>query len=36
MEEVKEKIIPCEIYSRVLGYYRTVKNWNIVKKQEFK
>jgi len=26
----------CEVYSRVVGYYRPVKNWNKGKKQEFK
>ena len=26
----------CEIYSRVVGYYRPVKRWNIGKQQEFK
>jgi len=25
----------CDIYSRVVGYYRPVKNWNIGKKMEF-
>jgi|YelNatPaOPRAMG01_1025707.scaffolds.fasta_scaffold14863_3 anaerobic ribonucleoside-triphosphate reductase len=35
---VKEKklVIPCEVYSRVVGYYRPVQHWNIGKKQEFK
>lgn len=26
----------CEVYSRIVGYYRPVSNWNIAKKQEFK
>lgn len=26
----------CEVYSRVVGYYRPVDNWNIGKKSEFK
>jgi hypothetical protein len=26
----------CEVYSRVVGYYRPVSNWNEGKKQEFK
>jgi len=26
----------CEVYSRVVGYYRPVKNWNQGKQQEFK
>jgi len=25
----------CEVYSRVVGYMRPVKNWNIGKKEEF-
>ena len=28
--------ISCEIYSRVVGYFRPVKDWNIGKQQEFK
>jgi len=27
--------IPCEIYSRITGYYRPVQNWNAGKSQEF-
>lgn len=27
---------PCEIYSRITGYYRPIKNWNDGKAQEFK
>lgn len=27
--------IPTEVYSRVVGYYRPVQNWNHGKKQEF-
>jgi len=30
------KKIPTEIYSRVVGYYRPVQNWNEGKQQEFK
>lgn len=26
----------CEVYSRVVGYYRPMKNWNEGKKAEFK
>ena len=29
------KKILCEVYSRVVGYFRPVKNWNIGKQQEF-
>jgi len=27
---------PCEVYSRVCGYFRPVANWNRGKKEEFK
>jgi len=27
---------PCEVYSRVCGYFRPVSNWNKGKKEEFK
>jgi ribonucleoside-triphosphate reductase len=26
---------PCEVWSRVTGYYRPVKNWNKGKRDEF-
>jgi len=29
-------IVPCEVYSRVVGYFRPVQNWNPGKQQEFK
>jgi hypothetical protein len=32
---MKKKKIPCEIYSRVVGYLRPVRFWNVSKKQEF-
>lgn len=25
----------CEVYSRVVGYLRPIKNWNIGKQEEF-
>lgn len=28
--------IPCEVYSRITGYYRPVMSWNEGKSQEFK
>ncbi len=34
-DKVKVKLIPCEIYSRVVGYFRPVQNWNAGKQQEF-
>jgi len=27
---------PCEVYSRVCGYFRPVANWNRGKKEEFR
>jgi len=29
------KVVPCEVYSRVVGYFRPINNWNDGKKQEF-
>jgi len=26
---------PCEVYSRVVGYFRPLRNWNKGKKEEF-
>lgn len=31
-----KKGIPCEIYSRIVGYYRPVSSWNVGKTQEYK
>lgn len=31
-----KKRIPCEVYSRIVGYLRPVQNWNKGKQQEFK
>ncbi len=33
---IKQLKIPCEVYSRVVGYYSPVQNWNIGKQQEYK
>lgn len=33
---VEGMVVPCEVWSRIVGYYRPVQNWNIGKKQEFK
>ena len=27
---------PCEVYARIVGYYRSVKNWNKGKAEEYK
>lgn len=32
----KTKKVPCEVYSRIVGYLRPVQNWNKGKQQEFK
>lgn len=29
------KKVPCEIYSRVVGYFRPIQNWNLGKIAEF-
>lgn len=31
-----KKNVPCEVYSRVVGYYRPVDAWNPGKQQEFR
>jgi anaerobic ribonucleoside-triphosphate reductase len=31
----KMKKVPCEVYSRIVGYLRPVQNWNKGKQQEF-
>lgn len=35
-DSTKTVIIPCEIFSRVVGYFRPVKNWNHGKREEFR
>ena len=32
---MKTKMVPTEIYSRVVGYYRPVNQWNKGKQSEF-
>ncbi len=35
-EAVEQEVkIPCEVYSRVVGYLRPVQNWHQGKQQEF-
>jgi len=37
MEEImKELKMPVEVYSRVVGYYRPVDQWNLGKQEEFR
>lgn len=33
--QTDETRVPCEVYSRIVGYLRPVQNWNKGKKQEF-
>ena len=30
------KKVPCEVYTRIVGYYRPVSNWNAGKQREYK
>jgi len=32
---VRKRVVPCEIYSRVVGYFRPVDQWNLGKQDEF-
>ena len=34
-KETEDKRTKCEVYSRVVGYMRPVKQWNRGKQQEF-
>ena len=33
---VAERKVPCEVYSRIVGYIRPLQNWHQGKQQEFK
>ena len=33
--KMKVKKVPCDVYSRVVGYYRPLSEWNPAKKSEF-
>ena len=35
MSPIETKRQPCEVYSRVTGYLRPVKQWNDAKEAEF-
>ena len=35
MSEQQRKEVPCEVYSRIVGYLRPVQNWNKGKQQEY-
>ena len=32
----KKRKVRCEVYSRIVGYLRPLRNWNEAKLQEFK
>lgn len=34
-QKQSERKVPCEVYSRIVGYLRPVQNWNEAKRQEF-
>jgi hypothetical protein len=37
LSHVEDKVVmPCEVYSRVVGYIRPVAQWNVGKLQEWK
>lgn len=31
-----DKKVPCEVYSRIVGYFRPVRHFNVGKIQEFR
>ncbi len=35
-EAVPERRVPCEVYSRIVGYLRPINSWNLAKQQEFR
>jgi anaerobic ribonucleoside-triphosphate reductase len=35
IEALEKKRVPCEVYSRVVGYIRPVSQWNEGKQEEF-
>ncbi|MBN2121530.1 hypothetical protein JW721_00520 [Candidatus Micrarchaeota archaeon] len=35
LESLEKKRVPCEVYSRVVGYIRPVSQWNEGKQEEF-
>jgi len=36
MRRMMRKAIPCSVYSRVVGYFTPVEQWNEGKREEFK
>ncbi|MBN1409640.1 MAG: hypothetical protein JW969_02275 [Spirochaetales bacterium] len=40
IKDLKEQLLkvkgtPTEVYTRIVGYYRSIKNWNLGKKEEY-
>lgn len=35
-EEKKVRAVKAEVYSRVVGYYRPIQDWNEGKREEFR
>ncbi len=35
-EDTKHRRIPCQVYSRIVGYFRPVRDWNAGKIVEWK
>jgi anaerobic ribonucleoside-triphosphate reductase len=35
-DNTTERKIPCEVFSRIVGYIRPLQNWHQGKQQEFK
>ena len=35
-EDLKSKRTKCNVYSRIVGYIRPIKSWNLGKQAEFK
>jgi hypothetical protein len=35
-QEKSDKRVPCEVYSRIVGYLRPVQNWHVGKRQEYR
>ena len=36
IERPARRAIPCEVYSRIVGYITPVQTWNLAKKQEMR
>lgn len=36
LEDIEVKGTPCEVYSRIAGYFRPIKDWNKGQEAQFK